>query len=68
MEAQLTFAAQQQQQQQNAFMMQSGGQGGNMGFQYPMSGIDYPGMNDVMCGRGMDFTWIVFWNYNDSRT
>uniref|UniRef100_A0A7S1CY08 DUF6824 domain-containing protein n=1 Tax=Cyclophora tenuis TaxID=216820 RepID=A0A7S1CY08_CYCTE len=25
---------------------------GALGFNYPMSGIDYPGMNDVMCGRG----------------
>eukprot|EP00547_Thalassionema_nitzschioides_P014617 CAMPEP_0194233116 /NCGR_PEP_ID=MMETSP0158-20130606/1199_1 /TAXON_ID=33649 /ORGANISM="Thalassionema nitzschioides, Strain L26-B" /LENGTH=403 /DNA_ID=CAMNT_0038965957 /DNA_START=36 /DNA_END=1247 /DNA_ORIENTATION=+ len=52
MEAQLTFAAHQQQQQQDSFMMHPGAPAGNMGFQYPMSGIDYPGMNDVMCGRG----------------
>mmetsp|Transcript_37111 Transcript_37111/g.42343 ORF Transcript_37111/g.42343 Transcript_37111/m.42343 type:complete len:376 (-) Transcript_37111:199-1326(-) len=26
--------------------------GTSMRYQYPMSGIDYPGMNDVMCGRG----------------
>jgi len=30
--------------------MRSDGTG--MRFQYPMKGIDYPGMNDVMCGRG----------------
>jgi hypothetical protein len=28
------------------------GSQGNTGLEYPMEGIDYPGLNDVMCGRG----------------
>lgn len=42
-------------QRQNAYLMQAGMQGGmqgGMGLEYPSQGIDYPGMNDVMCGRG----------------
>eukprot|EP00545_Synedropsis_sp_CCMP1620_P007354 CAMPEP_0119008638 /NCGR_PEP_ID=MMETSP1176-20130426/3834_1 /TAXON_ID=265551 /ORGANISM="Synedropsis recta cf, Strain CCMP1620" /LENGTH=417 /DNA_ID=CAMNT_0006961009 /DNA_START=41 /DNA_END=1294 /DNA_ORIENTATION=- len=38
-------------QRQNAYLMQAGMQGG-MGLEYPLQGVDYPGMNDVMCGRG----------------
>jgi hypothetical protein len=39
--------------QQNAFIYQSELQANN-GFAttYPMQGIEYPGLNDVMCGRG----------------
>ena len=36
----------------NPYMVQPDMVGAAMGFNYPMSGIDYPGMNDVMCGRG----------------
>jgi hypothetical protein len=46
--------------QQNSYLMQAGMQGGmqggmQRGMQYedPLGGIDYPGLNDVMCGRGM---------------
>ena len=38
--------------QPNPYMMSPEMAGGAMGFSYPMQGIDYPGMNDVMCGRG----------------
>ena len=31
----------------------------NTGFDYPMHGIEYPGLNDVMCGRGKWFAKIV---------
>jgi len=47
MEAQFAYAT-----QHNPYLMQPGIRADGMGFHYPMSGIDYPGMNDVMCGRG----------------
>lgn len=57
MEAQYAFTAQQQ--QQNLYFMRAGMDGlegiqggGQLNFAYPLAGIDYPGMNDVMCGRG----------------